>query len=1053
MAFVPLFCHSHHSPRGVSSPTDLVRRARALGYNTLGLCDEATIAGFYEFDEACRAQGLRPVFGCRLFMEGLSLSDRVFPIDFLIETEQGYRNLVRLLTRLAQRGQESRRALKRSDLRDQTHGLITVIPPDGELTALIETRDRVKIEQMLRQSIELFVGGMVLGVPGNQEEEGFLVDIIMKLARFIGVRAMASPHVEYPEPGDSAAAVYLASPKAAPGRVYAPPADPRTLPALRPEDEFIARWAGEREELPHESGNVARRCTWRPGRIRRAFPSMDLERGFDPNSYLFDMVIRGATQRYGEITEALKQRINREIEDVRANNLAPYLLLGHQIAQALDEKGISRGVGRGRLVASVLAYCLGITRIDPLQYNLVSKSLANEDETFPPVAIEIPGHAAGAVLAWLRETYGEEYLAEIGRVHMLRRDQMINDLAAWAGMTEEERKLVHREKNRLRSTGAAQRLDELTEGARSRRWRDPQFIGDLAARLAPRPRHWVGLGDRFVLSGEPLEGIVPMVVSNQGKPVAGLEEEAIDKLGLARVTFVPHQLLDILDQAMKAARAQNPNLDFRNIPLDDRATFELLARGDTIGIPPLEGVTLRCLLRKNAPANLLQLLRIKSEAARLENDERVYDLGDELPDVLLSYQCAYLKANYPLAFYAAAIGSVIEHHNNPTALIRAARREGFEVTPPDINLSDWGTTIHAGSIRLGLAAVRNFGRRAWENVHDVRSGGHFSSLEDFCERVDTRALNLRILRSLIASGAMDSLEQNRATMDATISDLQKRAKERAAESGRGEEEQKQATLFDLDEWSEQPHPEPVQRPKVEEWNLWEKLQRESDALGFYLSIDAIRRFKIALDHLRPLHIEQLTPKFVGRVIRVAGLVCTTEEDSPLIAEPGDVMLDLEGLPVLLPRYLAEISGYCLEPATEVMVAGQLVREDGYVRLHAEGIWRLADLEDQATRVAAIALHLAGENRATLKLLISLFKQFPGNTQLRLDQYPGRRGWTYGRLARMSVFFCSPLYQGLCKILPMESIELFGQNGEPLLVKAAAPPRDEADSEEEGLAAT
>src|SRR5207249_4515032 len=113
-----------------------------------------------------------------------------------------------------------------------------------------------------------------------------------------------------------------------------------------------------------------------------------------------------------------------------------------------------------------------------------------------------------------------------------RRDQMINDLAEWAGMTPDERRLIHRERARLRSAGAAQRLDELAEENRSRRWRDAAFLGDIAARLAPRPKQWYATGDRFVVSGDPLENVLPLVPAAQGRPVTGIEEPAIDRLGL-----------------------------------------------------------------------------------------------------------------------------------------------------------------------------------------------------------------------------------------------------------------------------------------------------------------------------------------------------------------------------------------------------------------------------------------------------------------------------------------------------------------------------------------
>ncbi len=1039
MAFVPLFCRSHFSPRGVASPADLARRARSLGFNTLGLCDEATMAGFLGFEDACRDQGIRPVFGARLFMQGLSLTEQTFPVDFLIETEQGYRNLVRFLTGYHQSGAGGHKPLGLADLKERVGGLVAIVPPDGELEALLDLRDRARTQEFLRRVVELYGPQTALGI-GDPVAEA--APMIVRLASFLRIHAVAATPVDYTESGDAAAAAWLANPRQAPGRSWTPPTDVKSLPAMWGEDEVLARWTGEIEDAPHETGNIARRCTWRPGRIRRVFPVRDLERGFDPNSYLFDAVIRGATKLYGEIGESLKLRINREIEDIKANNLAPYLLLNHDICGALDGLGVSRGVGRGRMVASVLAYCLGITRIDPLEYNLVSKGLLPEGDTCPALSVEIPRGGVEPLLGWLREHFGAEHLAEIGRVQEARRDQIVAELAEWAGMTAEEKKLAERQKKRLRAAGAAARLGGLAEGSKSRRWRDPAFLGDLAVRLAPRPRQWIGTGDRWVLSGEPLEYIVPLVETAQGRPATGIEEKAIDRLGLARLAFVPHGLLDILDQTMRLARAQQPGFEFGDIPLDDRSAYELLSRGDTSGIPPLEPISVRALLRRHKPRNLLQLLRVKTEAGTGEGGPR--ELGDELPDVLLSYQCAFLKANYPLAFYGAAIGAAVEHRGNPGAIVREARRAGFRVHGPDINLSDWETTLSGGGIRLGLAAVRGVGQRAWENIQSVRSGGLFTSLEEFCERINMRLVGLRPLKALIASGALDSIGGNRAAMDQIVTRLQKRVRERLAEESRREV---QATLFDMDEYEEEDAPQAEEPTVVEDWNPWERRQRECEAIGFYFSVDPVNRYKIAIEHLKPLPIEKVSNRSTGRLVRIAGLVCGAEMTTRIPGRQGQALIDIEGLPVWLPRQLAEISSYCLEPGTEVLVIGDLNKTENYLHMDAFGLWRLADLEDQATKVASVRLSLAGENRQTLKLLFTLARHYRGSTTLELDGFEGRKGFLYGRLARTKVFFCSPFYQGLCKIMPLESIELFGGNGEPLLVKAPQV-EDEEDAEPE-----
>ena len=161
-----------------------------------------------------------------------------------------------------------------------------------------------------------------------------------------------------------------------------------------------------------------------------------------------------------------------------------------------------------------------------------------------------------------------------------------------------------------------------------------------------------------------------------------------------------------------------------------------------------------------------------------------------------------------------------------------------------------------------------------------------------------------------------------------------------------------------------------------------------------------------------------------------------------------MLLDLEGLPVLLHQHLAEMSAYCLEPATEIWSSAACCAAT-VIFLCKPTALAPGRSGRSGYQGGGDPLHLNGENRQTLKLLLELVRQFPGSTGLKLAGYPGRHGWTYNRLSRMGVFFCSPLYQGLCKILPLEAIELFGHGGEALLVKAAAA-ADRPVEENEGI---
>lgn len=1023
MAFVPLFCQSHYSPLGVSSCEELVERARSLGYSTLGLCDDTTMAGFHDFDEACRANGVRPVFGVRLTAEGVMSPDRTYPLDFLIEGEQGYRNLVRILTQHQQPEGPARRLPR---LQGRTAGLRVVVPADGELPELIRSRDKERIEEYLQKVLELFAYGVAFGI--GPETEAEVAMMTRRLAAFMKFPSIAAPRIHFADPSAHPAFLFLSQSAGAPERGYKPLEDPKVLPALFAEADWIARF-GENEDAAHESGEIARRCAWRPTVNRRIIPSPDFERGFDGNSFLFDLTIRGASERYGEIKEEIKQRINREFEEVKTRDLASYLLLHRQIIGYLDEQGISRGVGRGSAIASVIAYCLGITRIDPLQYHLAYQTLASDEETYPPIRIEIPSGAVPKLLAWLRTTYGEEHLAQIGRRQEARREVLIDELAEWAGMTAEECRLAHKEKSRARG-GAAQKLREIAEEGRWKRWRDPAFIADLASRLSGRPRALIAAPGRWTLSAEALEYVIPTIASDESR-VTDIGEEAIDRLGGPRLEFVSHLLLNLLDRARLAAAESSPAMSVSKIPLDDRATFDMLARGDTIGIPPLEGITVKSLLRKHRPSNILQLLRVKTEANHGRANEKSRDLIDELPDVLISYQCAYFKANHAEAYFAGALSSVAESGENVSVLVRAARRAGIEILPPDINLSSSVSAVHAGKIRLGLRMVRQFGEKAWEDVQRVRRGGRFNSLMELCEGVSPRIINHRVLQNLIGAGAFDGFGRTRAQMSATIAELQK--KSRAAVEPAAAEQSPQFTLFDLSSIEEKEKEAELETAPEEEWNAETTLRREREALGFNVALDPMSRFPMTLAALKPLSPEQVSQRFAGRRVRIAGLIDHTDEDGPLVEFEGARLADLEGVPVWVSPTLSRLCSRALEPGTETLVIGDVTVDRGYLRVDAHGLWRMEDLEDQAARVARIQIDLSGENRVTLKHLISLVREYRGTSAIEPVNYNSSWGWNYRRLARQRVFFCSPFFQGLCKILPTERVALFDDQGRPLRI--------------------
>lgn len=1098
MAFVPLFCESHYGIHGVGSPAEWVERARSLGYRSVGLCDENSTAGFHEFDEACRASEMQPVFGCRLRVDGLVLTDRAFPLDFLIESEAGYRNLARILTQYHDLRDRETNIPRRLGLKGRTNGLTVVLPPDGELSALVALRDRPRTERFLATAIEYFGRNVLVGVdpdldpksarsrakaeadepdddrpasaapidvsppaqpivpqspfkfvppppaeresslaeafapaaagPGGSEHEAAalvvpeteravrhakarpsIVVTLRALAEFVGLDCVAASRMYFPRAEDAPVFVRLTCPKAPPSRWWRAPRDERILPTLREEEDFEKRYSLD-EDAFHESGELARRCNWRPAPNRRVVPVPDFERGVDPNSYLFNLVIQGAARRYGEIGEEARDRINREFEEVKSRNLAPYFLLCRRIADRLDERRIARGVGRGPAVASLIAYSLGLTQVDPLKYHLAVRPMTAEGETFPPIPVETSSKAVPEIVEWLRAEFGDTHVAAVGYRPPADRERVVEDLAEWAGAGDEDLRAAMR-----RDPGIAETIRrERSEISDRLAWSDPGLMRAMADRLAERPAPLEPARGLWTLGADPLDSVAPTLRLPDGLRVTEIAAAAVDRLGGPRVEFVSHHAMNVLERASAGV----PGVDLSNIPQEDRATLDLLSRGDVLGIPPLERVTTQCLLRKQRPANLLQLFRVLADSRKGRSDAAGRELYDDLPDALMGWRLAWLKANFPTAFFAAALTSEKEEGRPLEGVARAARRAGIDLVRPDIHLSPPDCQAFAGKIRLGLRMVRHMTDAALAQIVSVRQGGDFNSIEEFCTRVDSPLIPPRLLQSLVASGALDGLGEERGAMWARVETIARRRRLQADPSAGAAD----------------PIPEPDLAAVA--WDPATRVRRQREALGFSLEGDSFAPFARTLAALSPASAENGLARLNGKSVRMIGFVDHFDADGPVAGAEGGRIASLEGVPVWLSAGVARLSGGALRTGEPVVAFGKVHNREGYLRLDADGLWRLTDLDLQSARVSGVRLRLADENAETLGLVLAVAKQFPGESRLEPEGYPGRRGFAYRRLLGRRVFFCAPLYQALCKILSPDRVEALDENGRRLDVSPA-----------------
>ncbi len=348
---------------------------------------------------------------------------------------------------------------------------------------------------------------------------------------------------------------------------------------------------------------------------------------------------------------------------------------------------------------------------------------------------------------------------------------------------------------------------------------------------------------------------------------------------------------------------------------------------------------------------------------------------------LVAYHTAYLKAHYPVEFMAALLTEDMENTDKVIKNINEVRNMGIEVHPPDINQSDRSFTVSDNAMRFGLGAVKGVGAAALDSILEVRRDGPFESLHDFCERVDLRKVNKKVVEALIKCGAFDSLNGKRAqfmeAMDAAM--------EVAARLQR-EKEMGQESLFGSSEVVSVGGNGYGELPDVAEWDDKIKLNFEKDSLGFYITGHPLSRHQDAIKYMATCQLADLNERNDKEAVRVCGIVAGKKE---LMTKKGDRMafLTLEDLSgfvevVAFPEVYAA-SADLLGEEEPLMVTGELDVGEENCKLLASHIGLLKDAREKSTDMVHFRLNAVGLEDQQLRALKELVQRHRGKCRVRL----------------------------------------------------------------------
>jgi len=1097
--FVHLHVHTEYSLLDGSGRIDsLVAKAAQLGMPAVAITDHGTMYGVVDFYKAAKKCGIKPIIGCEVYVAPRSRFERnavegesYYHLILLAENDQGYRNLVELVSRANLEGFYYKPRIDFELLKEYHEGLICLSACiAGEIPARLLKGDHEGAEKILSDYQDLFgPEHFFLELQDHDMPEQKRVNILLlELSKKHSVGLVATNDIHYINKKDAECHDVLLCIQT--GKMVDDPGRMRF-----PNNEFYLKDAQEMGQLfaayPEAMANtcrIAERCDVTLDFDQRYLPEFPVPNGLSPDDYLRQLCEDALPVRYQPVTESVRERMEYELSVIFKMGFSGYFLVVWDFINYARAQNIPVGPGRGSAAGSIVSYLLKITNIDPLKYGLLFERFLNPERiTMPDIDIDFCYVRRGKIIEYVARRYGADRVAQIITFGTMAAKGAIRDVGRALNMSygdvDRIAKLIPNElgitlNKALRTSAELKNAYDKEE--------EVHKLLDLAIAVEGLPRHASTHAAGLVIAKEPLTHYVPLQNSAEGFPTTQYDKDRIEELGLLKMDLLGLRTLTVIGDTLTIlAQSRGISLNIDSIPLEDEKTCQQLTNGSTAGVFQMESSGMTNLVRELKPEGFIDLIplvalyrpgplgsgmvkdfidgrhgvkkvtyvhphlepiladtfgvilyqeQVMQIAAVLggftlgQADLLRRAMGKKKPEViagqraaflagasargvetsiateifdlmakfadygfnkshsaayaLVAYQTAYLKAHYPCEFMAALLSSIMDVSDKVGFYIEECKRMGIRILPPDINASKAGFTVDEKAIRFGLAAVKNVGENAIQNITAVRDDtGKFNSLVDFCSRIDMRVVNKRVIESLIKCGAFDSLGAKRSQFIAILDRAADIAASRQKDSASGQiglfgEE----TLQSVDE---------IQLPDIDEFLPEEILALEKEITGFYVTGHPLDRYRSKMSSLTPIDAivnQQVTD---GQNVKIGGMIVSAKR---INTKNGDMMCfatieDFTGQieVVIFPRVFAQ-ANRLLAPDLPIIVTGRVNASEETAKVIANEIASL----DTAGPEIRVKIRSDQENTQVFTALKQVFKQFSGDIPVYLTLTHSRR---------------------------------------------------------------
>lgn len=621
--FIHLHVHTHYSLlNALPTPKELAAAAKADGQEALAITDNGALYGAIDFIKACQKEGVKPIIGLDAYLSPRTRFDKDAGIDkprsrlvLLAENNKGYENLIELVTRSFIDGFYYKPRLDQELLEKHHEGLVAVIPSfAGEVAQALKNGDEERAGERLDWYRQVFPH-CYLEVTNHPEiiDHNENQERIKKLAKSSTVPLLAAHDVYYLKPSDRVARETMM--KIQNGGVVDLSGDLGDSEdfSFLPQAEMKKRFADVPEAISN-TVKVAEACNVEvPIGTTWYFPDYIIESGKEPDDELRELAYKGVPWRGLPVEDKeVTTRLDYELDVIKMKGYAKYFLVVGDLLREARERGILTTI-RGSVAGSLTTYVLGITNVDPLEYKLPFERFLNpERPSAPDIDMDFADNRRDEIIEYTKQKYGEDKVAQIGTFGTMMARAAVRDVARALGhaysVGDRIAKLIPMGSQGFPMTikKALEIEPDLAKLYKSES--EVKEVIDLAKMIEGRVRHLGVHAAGVVIAPEPLNRFVPVQPDPKtGKMVTQYEMRSVgeDGVGLLKFDFLGIKNLAILADAVKrVSKIRGIEVDIENIPLDDKKTFEMLARGETMGLFQLNGSGMTAFLKQLRPTTI-----------------------------------------------------------------------------------------------------------------------------------------------------------------------------------------------------------------------------------------------------------------------------------------------------------------------------------------------------------------------------------------------------------------------------------------------------------------